>query len=969
MSSARKIFILYLGSDQELLSALNNQASSIHYRWEMVTSVGEIQQSLAEGTPDIVLVTEELRDETLYELIQSTEGVPFVILAEEGEEVAAVKAFKAGVADYLIIDPEQDDLSQLHRTILEAVKEQALEDERTSARKELEKIVSHRTEVLLETNQRLTQETQYRMDLLDELRETEIRYAAILNSTTDVMFIHDLEGHLLDINDKACESLGFTRGELLEMNMGDISNDGESVFTPRRMDEVNKAGQVLFESGLRRKDGSTFPVEITSRLMDFRGKKAVVTIAEDISPRLKSQRDLQEREDIYRRFFRTSQDAVFITTQDGRWVDMNQQAVELFGFESKEDLMKVNVKELYANQGDRQKHIQKVNQEGFTRDYQQKLRRKDGSEFPALISSTVYMKGGEVLGYQGTIRDLSQDRKLAQERDKIAREQRVMDELSQALRSIISLDEMYESMRTHLQKLIGFDYLLLTRVREEDHFLELKYAWGKEKRLEHESLSEISGESPPPPSPIGEVLARESGVSLPHLLELMEEHDVHYAFGSHGEIYHGTEAAGVKDVTRSALIAPLLVEEQEVGMIELQSFQTGAYDDRDLALLTRAANLIAMGVQKSYLLEESKKHIERLQTLRRIDRVITENQSLPMILDTLRDEYVRLLEVDAIDILYLHPELESLKIITQTGFKTNPLQYTDLALGQGPAGHVASTKSRVVIPDLKVAGTKFSRSPDFSQEGFVSYVGVPLLARDELVGVLEVFHRSKLDIHPDWVDFLEGLAGQAAIAIAQRNLYKSLHRSKEQLHEAYDGVIESWAQAMELREIETKGHGERLVSLTLDIARVLGVDQESMDDIRRGAFLHDVGKMGIPDKVLKKKEKLSQKERELIGQHPLYAYEILKSIEYLRPALDIPLYHHERWDGLGYPEGLKGEEIPLAARIFAVVDVWDALRSGRPYRAAWSDEKALDHIKKESGTHFDPQVVDAFLQVVEVEGE
>ncbi len=235
--------------------------------------------------------------------------------------------------------------------------------------------------------------------------------------------------------------------------------------------------------------------------------------------------------------------------------------------------------------------------------------------------------------------------------------------------------------------------------------------------------------------------------------------------------------------------------------------------------------------------------------------------------------------------------------------------------------------------------------------------------------MLEVFHRERLKADQEWFDFLKTLAGQAAIAIDQRNLYKNLRRSKEQLYEAYDSIIESWAEAMELRDIETKGHAQRLVDLSLDVAHRLGLGEEKMDHIRRGAYLHDVGKMGIPDRILQKKEKLTKEEREEIGQHPLYAYEILKSNEYLKVALDIPLYHHERWDGLGYPEGLKGKEIPLSARIFAVVDVWDALRSGRPYRSAWSDEKALEHIREESGKHFDPQVVRAFLKVVEGENQ
>jgi len=144
----------------------------------------------------------------------------------------------------------------------------------------------------------------------------------------------------------------------------------------------------------------------------------------------------------------------------------------------------------------------------------------------------------------------------------------------------------------------------------------------------------------------------------------------------------------------------------------------------------------------------------------------------------------------------------------------------------------------------------------------------------------------------------------------------------------------------------------------------MGVADAALVHVRRGALLHDMGKLGIPDHILQKPGKLTDEEWELMRQHPRYAFEMLHSVEYLRPALDIPYCHHEKWDGSGYPRGLRGEQIPLGARIFAVVDVWDALTSDRPYREAWPREKALAYIKAEAGTHFDPEVVELFLQVI-----
>ncbi|HDD62272.1 MAG TPA: HD-GYP domain-containing protein, partial [Chloroflexi bacterium] len=182
---------------------------------------------------------------------------------------------------------------------------------------------------------------------------------------------------------------------------------------------------------------------------------------------------------------------------------------------------------------------------------------------------------------------------------------------------------------------------------------------------------------------------------------------------------------------------------------------------------------------------------------------------------------------------------------------------------------------------------------------------------------------------------------------------------------AYDATIEGWAHALELKDMETEGHSRRVVKMTMDLARSMGISGEKLAHIRRGALLHDIGKMGVPDSILQKPGKLSEGEWEIMRRHPVYAYEWLSRIQYLVPALEIPYSHHERWDGTGYPRGIKGEQIPLEARIFAIIDVWDALNSDRPYRKAWPKEKALAHIKEQSGKHFDPEVVVNFLDMLE----
>jgi HD-GYP domain-containing protein (c-di-GMP phosphodiesterase class II) len=194
----------------------------------------------------------------------------------------------------------------------------------------------------------------------------------------------------------------------------------------------------------------------------------------------------------------------------------------------------------------------------------------------------------------------------------------------------------------------------------------------------------------------------------------------------------------------------------------------------------------------------------------------------------------------------------------------------------------------------------------------------------------------------------------------------ALVKLSEDLIFAYDATLEGWSNALELRERETAGHSQRVVELTVELARSFGINEETLKHMQRGALLHDIGKMGIPDSILLKPGPLTDEEWVIMRQHPLYAYRLLAGIPYLQPALDIPYCHHERWDGSGYPCGLKGKDIPLAARIFAIVDVWDALSSDRPYRPAWTADSILNYLKEQSGKHFDPEVVEKFMTAISV---
>ena len=207
--------------------------------------------------------------------------------------------------------------------------------------------------------------------------------------------------------------------------------------------------------------------------------------------------------------------------------------------------------------------------------------------------------------------------------------------------------------------------------------------------------------------------------------------------------------------------------------------------------------------------------------------------------------------------------------------------------------------------------------------------------------------------------------------IIRLNRYRKLMKQQadllqahHELQDAYEATLKGWVRALDFRDNETGDHSRRVTLLTVELARLMGINEDELVHVRRSALLHDIGKMGVPDYILHKPGPLTEAEWDIMRKHPQFAIEMLEPIEYLRPALAIPLNHHERWDGTGYPHGIKGEEIPLAARIFAVVDVWDALSSDRPYRKAWPYEKIVEHMRQQSGTHFDPNVVEIFLQMI-----
>ena len=404
-----------------------------------------------------------------------------------------------------------------------------------------------------------------------------------------------------------------------------------------------------------------------------------------------------------------------------------------------------------------------------------------------------------------------------------------------------------------------------------------------------------------------------------------------------------------------------------VGVLMI-SIETGREITEEINLLTILAEITGNSIHRAQLYDQSQRQVRRLTSLRDIDSAIASSFDLRLTLNILMDQTLNHLNLDAVDIGIYHPDLQSLTYLAGMGFNTPSPTRPQMRIGEGLAGQVILKQHTQHVIDLQNA-PETRNEPFIKREGFVTYIGIPLIVKGQIKGVYEIFHRSPLSPTPDWMEFLHTLAGQAAIAIDSSQLFENLQRSNQELVQAYDTTLEGWARALELRDRETEGHTRRVTELTLRLARYMKIPDNEMVNIHRGVLLHDIGKMGVPDHILKKSGRLSNEEWNEMRMHPVYAYNLLSPISFLRGVLDIPYCHHEHWDGSGYPRGLRGEQIPLAARIFSVVDIWDALLSNRPYRKAWPRHKVLEYIKASAGHILDPKIVGIFLKMIENQEE
>ncbi len=403
---------------------------------------------------------------------------------------------------------------------------------------------------------------------------------------------------------------------------------------------------------------------------------------------------------------------------------------------------------------------------------------------------------------------------------------------------------------------------------------------------------------------------------------------------------------------------PIRTDKQTVGVFFASVVSPRELTDDQVRLLNILADLAGVAIHRMQQHEMTELRLQRLATLRLVDAAMNACLDLETVLEILLDQVVSQLNVDAAAVFLISPTTHLLEFAAGRGLTIAEPDLRELSQPNSLADRAVQARQIVHVSELSTEPQMHSLT---EQDLFVSGLAIPLITGNRILGVLDIFQRMRFDPDREWLDWLDMLAHQAGLAIDHALQFQDLQHANAELTSTVDAIVGTWGRALDILENEPEGHLDRLADITVQLARAMGLHDEELLHVRRGALLHDVGMLLIPGRVQFKREPLTDLDLQVLRRHPFFALNLFQSVPDLRPALEIPYGHHEKWDGTGYPNRLRESSIPIAARVFAVVDVWDALQSSRIYRAAYPEAKAREMIGQLSGTHFDPKVVATFL--------
>ncbi|WKZ37437.1 MAG: PAS domain S-box protein [Anaerolineales bacterium] len=742
------------------------------------------------------------------------------------------------------------------------------------------------------------------------LEASELRYRRLFEAAQDGILILDAgTGMIEDVNPYLIKMLGYSREEFVKKKLWEVGAFKDIKASEEAFEELQEKEYIRYEDlPLKAKDGRLVQVEFISNVYWVGDEKVIQCNIRDNAEHKRIIAALQANEKKYYDLLNQSPDGYFIIELSGRILTVNEAMCKELEF-SEEEFLSMNIWEIIPDHfldQYRERLTKILAGESLKEAVEYEVGGKDGKVVYVEVLSAPRYSGKDIIGFQGIARDIS-PRKRAEA----------------ALRQS---ETKFRSLIAHLPTVVYMNPV-------DDASTTLYVS---------PQIENLLGYTP------------EEWLADPKLWSKTIHPEDHPDVLKQAAYTDQRREPFNMDYRMTARDGSLVWVHDQLSLVN------------DLEGKPQYWQGIMLDITERKQTENKiRRQIDYLTALQDSDRTIASAFDMHLSLNALIAKARSLLAVDAAAVLLIDYSRNAFEFAAGSGFQTNTARGSMVRADETHAGRVALEHQIVKIPDPKSEAEVAFMTGYLKGEDFTGYYGVPLVIKGRVIGVFEVFQRSLIKRDQEWLDFLNALAGQAAIAISNAQLFESLQQSNSELAQAYNATIEGWSRALDLRDKETEGHSLRVTEMTVELARTFGLSDAELVQVRWGSLLHDIGKMGVPDGILLKPSALTEEEWAAMKKHPTFAFEMLAPIHYLRLALDIPYCHHEKWDGSGYPRGLTGEQIPLTARIFAVVDVWDALISDRPYRLAWTEEKALEYIRTSAGAHFDPQVVVAFMQLNE----
>jgi PAS domain S-box-containing protein len=1012
-----KIRILFVDDDQVDCMAFQRyvEKEKLPYDYVIARSVQEAKQKIRSNDYDLALVDYLLGDGKALDLMEDGLGFPVVIITGSGDEQSAIRVIKAGAADYLIKDPQGTYLSAIPTTVENVLKRRRNQQELDLYRTKLEKLVSERTAELENTNRVLQSEVDQRKIAEKKLLDHQQQVDLLIDNLIDVIWQMDLKLNFTYVSPSIEKLTEYTQEEWVGSNLKDHATWKEFYKMARAavsgIKNYRDFDYVTIQSAMLRKDGSEVPVEIIGKLMlnDKGFPVGLQGSTREISERVKSEErnrrlQLQQEaaydlaialgeshnlDEIYKVIFQHVKNLMDVTSFIISFFNQETEKISAGFVISKGDILDVSaLPDLHLGEPGQgtQSRVIHTGEPFYAADYRQAVNTSKKEYVidqngevgqgpppdydPEITRSAIYIPlkdQNEVIGVMQVqsyeldrytqedidlLNSLAGVASIAIQNARLIEEEKKRREISETLMGITStvissmdLDQVLGHLLQELSRVIDFDTASLLLL--DGNIFQVAASVGFE---DPELINSLS-------FPLDDNFPNQEVVQNKGPVMYQDVSSQYPVFKEDAQIYDS-------GWIHSWLGVPLLVKDSVIGMISVDRKEIKKFSKDEINLAEAFANQAATMIENTRLYSQSNSQLERLETLRQIDQTITSSLDLSLSLNVFLTQLMDQLEVDAAGLYLYQGDLQQLEFYLGKGFKNQSWIEKEIRLSHGLAGTAALNRESIFIKDMS-SNSQFDLPQEGAKnEGFVSYYNCPLTNKGKLVGLLEIYQRTALDPNPEWVRFLEMLTRQASIAIESVTQFYELEQSNVNLMSAYDETLEKAVQVLEARGFEPPGHSRRVIDTAVRIGVQMGLSSGDLVKLRRGSLIHDLGMLAMPDSIVLKPAGLDPDEISRIQEHPGLAYEWFSGVELLREALEIPFAHHERWDGTGYPRGLKGHQIPLNARIFSVVDVWDILNSDKPYRPAWEEEKILAYLEEQSGLAFDPDIVRTFFSVI-----